>query len=325
MYISAKMLVDKSRRDGYVVGSRGSVGSSVAAFFSGISEVNPLKAHYVCPNCKKVIWGDSRYKCGVDMPAMDCPECATPMDQDGYSIPFETFLGFKGDKEPDIDLNFAGEYQATAQQYVDEIFGAENTFKAGTVGTVQERTAFGFLSAYNEATRTNFSNAERQRLALSCKGIKRTTVQHPGGIIIVPDGHEIFEVTPIQYPANDKDSGIITTHLDYHSFEEALLKLDILGHDGPSIVRLLKESTGIDPETVPYNDPKVLSLFTGTEALDIKDPDYRLKDGTFGVPEFGTPIARGMLNDTKPTTIGNWCVCPAWPTAPTYGPATPRT
>ncbi len=306
MYVSAKMLVDKSNSDGYIVGSRGSVGSSFAAFMSGISEVNPLAAHYVCPHCKHFEWGDTlEYECGVDMPPKDCPECGTPMERDGYSIPFETFLGFTGNKEPDIDLNFAGEYQATAQKYVDEIFGAKNTYKAGTVGTVAEKTAYGFISAYSEATHKSVSRFDRERLAKGCEDVKRTTGQHPGGIIVVPEGHEIFEVTPIQYPANKKESGIVTTHFEYHSFEEALLKLDILGHDGPTLVRLLHNSTGIDPQTVPINDPKVMALFAGTSSLDIKDPSYRFTDGSYGVPEFGTPIARGMLNDTHPKCIGD--------------------
>ena len=305
LYVAAKMLVEKSNDDGYVVGSRGSVGSSVVAFLSGISEVNPLAAHYICPHCKKLIWGDrEKYECGVDMPPMDCPDCGTPMERDGYTIPFETFLGFTGNKEPDIDLNFAGEYQATAQKFVDEIFGAENTFKAGTVSTVAERTAFGFLRAYEEKTGQKPGRFEQERLTFRAEGVKRTTGQHAGGIIVVPEGHEIYEVTPIQYPANNADAGFVTTHFEYHDFEEALLKLDILGHDGPTMVRLLKESSDIDPVNVPYYDPYALSIFNRLDALEIKDPDYKFTDGTFGVPEFGTPVARGMLNDTHPSMIG---------------------
>lgn len=306
LYVAAKMVVEKSNSDGYVVGSRGSVGSSFAAFMSGISEVNPLAPHYICPHCHHFEWGDaSTYECGVDMPEKVCPECGRAMDRDGYTIPFETFLGFKGDKEPDIDLNFAGEYQPTAHKYVDEIFGEEYTFKAGTIGTVAEKTAYGFITAYSEATHKNINRFERERLAKRCEDVKRTTGQHPGGIVIVPKGHEIYEVCPIQYPANKKKSGIVTTHFEYHDYEEALLKLDLLGHDGPTMVRLLHNSTGIDPQTVPINDPDVIAIFHGPEPLKIKDANYHLPDGSYGIPEFGTTTARDMLNVSPPNSVGD--------------------
>ncbi|MEY8369390.1 PolC-type DNA polymerase III [Anaerovoracaceae bacterium 42-11] len=301
MYVSAQMLVHKSNADGYLVGSRGSVGSSFAATMAGITEVNPLDPHYICPNCKKLIWGDMQaYDCGIDMPEMDCPVCGTPMNRDGYTIPFATFLGFNGDKEPDIDLNFAGEYQATAHKYVGEIFGEKNVFKAGTVGTVAEKTAYGYVMKFADEFNRPINKFEADRLTQGCTGVKRTTGQHPGGIIIVPDDHEIYEFCPVQHPANDVKSDIITTHFDYHKIDENLLKLDILGHNIPSMIRQLQDMTGIDPMKADLTDRKVLSIFNGIEALDIKDPDYKYTHGSYAIPEFGTSFVRQMLDDTKP-------------------------
>lgn len=301
MYVAAKMLVDKSMEDGYLVGSRGSVGSSFVATMAGITEVNPLPPHYICPNCKHLQWGDeAEYDCGVDMPEKICPECETVMEQDGFAIPFETFLGFYGDKEPDIDLNFAGEYQVKAHKYVEVIFGSENVYKAGTIGTLAEKTAYGYVMKYFEEKGIPVNKYEAERLKLHCVGVKRTTGQHPGGIIIVPRGHEIYEFCPVQHPANDRNSGIVTTHFDYHSIDQNLLKLDILGHESPSMIRHLQDMTGMCPLQVKLNDKKVMSIFTSIEGLDIKDPDYKFTHGTYGISEFGTKFVRQMLDDTKP-------------------------
>ena len=301
MYVSAKMLVDKSMSDGYLVGSRGSVGSSFAATMAGITEVNPLDPHYLCPECKTIEWGDmSLYDCGIDMPPKKCPKCGCDMKRDGFTIPFATFLGFNGDKEPDIDLNFAGEYQPIAHRYVGEIFGEKNVFKAGTVGTVADKTAYGYVMKYFEERQIPINKYEADRLATSCTGVKRTTGQHPGGIVICPDDREIFEFCPIQHPANDTETDIVTTHFDYHKIDENLLKLDILGHDIPSMIRQLQDMTGVDPMKADLTDRKVLSIFNGIEALDIKDPDYKYVHGTYAIPEFGTSFVRQMLDDTKP-------------------------
>ena len=305
MYVSAQMLINKSRSDGYPVGSRGSVGSSFAATMAGVTEVNPLDPHYVCPKCKHFEFGDrSQYDCGVDMPPKNCPECGTEMTRDGYTIPFATFLGFDGTKEPDIDLNFAGQYQATAHKYVEQIFGAKNIFKAGTVSKLEEKTAYRYLRKYCEITEDEFPKYEEKRLAMGCMGVKSTTGQHPGGMVIVPDDREIYEFCPIQHPAN-KDIDIITTHFDYHKIEKNLLKLDILGHTGPTMQRYLYEMTGVNPIDIDMNDQKVISIFSGPEALDIKDPEYQFTDGTYGIPEFGTSFVRGMLQEIKPKKIGD--------------------
>ncbi|MBQ5804653.1 MAG: PolC-type DNA polymerase III, partial [Erysipelotrichaceae bacterium] len=301
MYMAAEMLVQKSLSDGYLVGSRGSVGSSFVATMSGITEVNPLDPHYLCPNCKNIEWGDkNEYDCGVDMPEKNCPVCGTKYNQEGFSIPFETFLGFEADKEPDIDLNFAGEYQPVAHKFVDEIFGAENVFKAGTIGTIQGKTAYGYVMKYFEERELPVNKFEADRLAECCEGVRRTSGQHPGGIIIVPRGHEIYEFCPVQHPANDTESDIITTHFDYHSIDQNLLKLDILGHDVPSMIRQLQDMTGIEPTDVPLKDEKVNSIFIGIDGLDIKDPDYKFVHGSYGIPEFGTAFTRKMLDDTQP-------------------------
>ena len=306
MYRSAEMLVQKSLSDGYLVGSRGSVGSSFAATMSGITEVNPLPAHYLCPNpeCKHMEWGDkTKYDCGVDMPDKVCPVCGTPYRKEGFTIPFETFLGFEANKEPDIDLNFAGEYQATAHKYVEEIFGSENVYKAGTIGTIKDKTAFGYVAKYFDERNINVNKFELDRLTSCCEGVRKTSGQHPGGIIIVPRGHEIYEFCPVQHPANDVKSDIVTTHFDYHSIDQNLLKLDILGHDAPSMIRQLQDMTGVDPLTVPIKDDKVMSIFIGTEGLDIKDPDYKFTHGSYGIPEFGTKFVRQMLDDIQPTSF----------------------
>ena len=301
MYVSAQMLVKKSLEDGYLVGSRGSVGSSFAATMAGITEVNPLDPHYICPNCKYLEWGDMElYDCGIDMPPKKCPKCGAELNRDGYTIPFATFLGFDGDKEPDIDLNFAGEYQPIAHKYVGVIFGEKNVFKAGTVGTIADKTAYGYVSKFYEEQGIPINKFEKDRLTQHCTGVKRTTGQHPGGIIIVPDDHEIYEFCPVQHPANDVKSDIITTHFDYHKIDENLLKLDILGHNVPSMIRQLQDMTGVDPLTVPLTDRKVISIFNGIEALDIKMPDYKYTHGSYAIPEFGTSFVRQMLDDTKP-------------------------
>ena len=305
MYVAAQMLVGKSMDDGYLVGSRGSVGSSFAATMAGITEVNPLPPHYVCPECKYHEFTKEldKYDCGFDMPEKACPVCGTRLHKDGLNIPFATFLGFKGDKEPDIDLNFAGEYQPIAHKYVGEIFGEKNVFKAGTVATVAEKTAYGYVKHFVDEKGIPASKSDIDYLTLGCSGVKRTTGQHPGGIIVVPDDHEIYEFCPIQKPANKRDVDVITTHFDYHKIDENLLKLDILGHDVPQLIRHLQNMTGVEPMKIPLDDPKTISIFTSLDALEIKNPDYRFTHGTYGIPEFGTHFTRQMLDDIKPTTV----------------------
>ena len=303
IYMSAQRLVQNSLENGYLVGSRGSVGSSIVAFMSGITEVNSFPPHYRCPNenCKHTILDvPSEFNCGADLPDAKCPLCGTQLEKDGFNIPFETFLGFGGDKVPDIDLNFSGEYQAKAHQYCISMFGSDHVFRAGTIGTVAEKTAFGYVKKYLQERGKTASKAEEARLASGCVGVRRTTGQHPGGLVVIPQENEIWDFCPVQHPADDPNSDQITTHFEYHSMEENLLKLDMLGHDDPTMIRMMEDMTGVDAKTIPLDDKGTMSLFTTSKILGYENDKLLGPTGAVGVPEFNTRFTRGVLLDTMP-------------------------
>ena len=304
IYMSAQKLVQNSLEHGYLVGSRGSVGSSIVAYMSGITEVNSFPPHYRCPNpeCKHTILDvPKEFNCGADLPDAVCPKCGTKFEKDGFNIPFETFLGFGGDKVPDIDLNFSGEYQAKAHAYCTEMFGRSHVFRAGTIGTVAEKTAFGYVKKYMEERGKTVPSAEMGRLATGCVGVRRTTGQHPGGLVVIPQENEIWDFCPVQHPADDPKSDQITTHFEYHSMEENLLKLDMLGHDDPTMIRMMEDMTGVDAKTIPLDDKDTMSIFTSSKVLGYEDDKILGPTGAVAVPEFNTRFTRGVLLDTMPT------------------------
>ncbi len=305
LYLSAQRLVSKSLSDGYLVGSRGSVGSSFVATMAGITEVNPLQPHYVCPNCKHSEFDVDldKYACGVDMPDKLCPVCGTKLNKLGYTIPFEVFLGFKGDKTPDIDLNFSGDYQPHAHAYTEVMYGKGHAFRAGTISGLKDKTVYGYVKGYCEQYDAFFTRAETERLVAGCAGVKRTTGQHPGGIVIVPEGYEIFDFTPIQYPADKSEKNTVTTHFDFHAMDDRLVKLDILGHDDPTALRMLQDITGIDPKGLPLDDPETMKIFSSAEPLNVTLEELDCDVGSIAIPEFGTSFVRQMLMDTRPTTM----------------------
>ncbi|MGM0444976.1 MAG: PolC-type DNA polymerase III [Bacillota bacterium] len=304
IYLIAHKLVKRSLDDGYLVGSRGSVGSSFVATMCDITEVNPLPAHYRCGNCGNVEFNDSqKYSIGVDLPDKKCPKCDTEYIKDGFDIPFEVFMGFKGDKVPDIDLNFSGEYQNKIHEATEDFFGRDYVFRAGTISTIASRTAFGFVRNYLDDNEIDVKKAEVNRLVSGCTGVKKTTGQHPGGLMVVPKSMDIYDFTPIQHPANDQDTRVRTTHFDYHSISGRILKLDLLGHDDPTSLRMLQDLTGVDPENIPLDDPETMKIFSSTESLNVSEDEIKSEVGTYGIPEFGTSFVRQMLLDTRPSTF----------------------
>ncbi|QNQ83838.1 PolC-type DNA polymerase III [Lactobacillus sp. PV037] len=304
IYLISQRLVAKSNKDGYLVGSRGSVGSSLVATLSGITEVNPLAPHYRCASCQySEFFENGEYGSGYDLPDKKCPKCGAELVKDGQDIPFATFLGFHGDKVPDIDLNFSGDYQPVAHNYIRVMFGPDNSYRAGTIGTVADKTAYGYAKHYEDENELHLRKAELERLATGATGVKRTTGQHPAGIVVVPNDMDIYDFTPVQYPADDQKAAWLTTHFDFHAIHDNILKFDILGHDDPTMIRMLQDLSGVDPMTIPPDDPGVMSLFSGTDILGVTPEQIGSNTGTLGVPEFGTKFVRGMLEETHPSTF----------------------